>query len=349
MKKIAYLCVSCDTDPDINPPYLELPNPGKCDDIWQGIVAGIPVLRQRLAGTHFVAKYGQLPVTWLLRCDRQIYEIYGDPSFCFKRFERTWEGEQKYGSEIGWHPHLYRWDAYAGRWTEYLGKDDDLEVLAECLSGLRRCADVRTVRTGWVYHSNTLMKFFDKEGLFVDASAVPGTVQSGTWFFDWRGAPRTPYRPSYSDYRRPAGSSERSLSIIEMPVLVRSLSLPLQLSRYCVRKLRAISGPGENLTDWESSRFQGLRVTSNPGQFCEAVEQTLVLSPEDKPTFLNTYFHTNELLSARSLERFISNLDNASRLAERAGRKLIPITLCVAASVVAPSAKFSGSRFKVTI
>ena len=331
MKKIAYLCVSCDTDPDINPPYAEVPSKESCDDIWQGTVFGIPALRQRLKETCFVSKYGQLPMTWLLRSDRQIYELYGDAGFCFKRFEKTWKSEQEHGSDIGWHPHLYRWDGHACRWAEHLGKDDDLEILAECLNSLRQYTNVYAVRTGWDYHSNKLLSLFDREGLLVDASAIPGTVQSGTWFFDWRGAPRTPYFPSKIDYRQPADSREHALSILEMPVLVRSLSLPWHFLRYCLRKLRAILSPCVDLTDWESSRYQGMTMTSKCGPFYQALQQTLAASSEEDTVFLNTYFHTDSLLSRRSLDRFVRNLENISCLAERMGYTLVPTTLRAAA------------------
>lgn len=341
MKKIAYLCVSCDTDPDINPPYAEVPSKESCDDIWQGIVFGIPALRQRLKETCFASKYGQLPVTWLLRSDRQIYELYKDASFCFKRFEKVWKSEQGHGSDIGWHPHLYRWHRQACRWAEHLGKDDDLEILAECLNSLRLYTDVYAVRTGWDYHSNKLIGLFDREGLLVDASAIPGTVQSGTWFFDWRGAPRTPYFPSKIDYRQPAESREHALSIIEMPVLVRSLSLPWHLLRYSLRKLRAIRSHCDDFTDWGSSRYQGLRITSKGGAFYKAIQQTLAASSEEETVFLNTYFHTNELLSSRSVDNLVRNLEKISCLAERGGRTLVPVTL----SVAAPFAKSAVNMF----
>jgi hypothetical protein len=193
------------------------------------------------------------------------------------------------------------------------------------------------VRTGWVYHSNRLLGFFAKEGLLVDTSAVPGVVQSGTWHFDWRGAPRTPYFPSDLDYRRPAESPENALSILEMPVLVRSLSLPLHFLRYGVRKLRAARSRASDLTDWPSSRYQGVRITNACRPFYEAAEQTLLASAAEESVFLSTYFHTDELLISRYVDNFADNLQNLSRLAERAGRALVPTTLS-AAAVLARSA-----------
>ena len=101
MKKTAYLSIACDTDPDINPPYREARDKQNPEDIWQGIARGISALRQRLEKTSFFRKHGSLPITWLLRCDRQIYELYGDAAFCFRRFEDVWKTELKNGNEIG--------------------------------------------------------------------------------------------------------------------------------------------------------------------------------------------------------------------------------------------------------
>lgn len=333
MNKVAYLSIACDTDPDTNLPYRELPSKENPEHSWQGITVGICTLRQRLKETSFVSKYGRLPVTWLLRSDRQIYELYGNAAFCFRRFEDIWKSEHEHGSEIGWHPHLYRWDEHACQWMPYLAKDDDLEVLAECLNSLRQCTHIHAVRTGWDYHSNRLLGFFDREGICVDASAIPGSVLTGTWLHDWRETPRTPYFPSKLDYRLPAESPEHALSILEMPVLVRSLSLPLHLGRYCLRNLRAIRSLHVGFTDWESVRWQGVMITKKCRAFYEAVQQTLAVPSEKENVFLTTYFHTDELLSSRSAERFVQNLENLSFLAEQIGYTIVPTTLSVAASL----------------
>lgn len=334
MNKVAYLSIACDADPDIDPPYRKVPSKENAEHIWQGITVGIHTLRQHLKETPVVSKYGRLPVTWLLRSDRQIYELYGNADFCFRRFENVWKSEHEHGSEIGWHPHLYRWDEYACQWTPYLAKDDDLEILAECLNSLRQCTDIYAVRTGWDYHSNRLMGFFDREGLLVDASAIPGSIHSGTWFHNWGGTARPPYFPSKFDYRRPAESHEHALRILEMPVLVRSLSLPFHLIRFCYHNLRAIRSFNVNFTDWESARWQGVFISRRCRPFYEAVHQTLAMSSEKEGIFLTTYFHTNELLSLRGVQRFIQNLENLSCLTERIGYTLVPTTLSVAASLV---------------
>ncbi len=323
-----YLCISCDSDPDANP---KTPSPpaGSWNANWRGISTGIPALRDRLRESPFTDTYGQLPITWLLRADRQIRTVYGDPAFCFKRFEPIWDAEMKLGGEVGWHPHLYRWGDREGRWVEYLGQDDDLEIVGSCLAALRRCAEIRAVRIGWAYQSNGLLRLLARERLAVDASAVPGTVQSGTWYFDWRGAPRTPYLPSREDYRLPAATPDEAVGILEMPSLVRRLGPTLHGSRYCLRRLRGLRSQTPDLTDWTSSGYQGVLLTARPTSFGQALEESV--NGSSHASFISTYFHADDLLSPTMRDRLVTNVEQVGRLAERLGRVLVPSTLSAAA------------------
>lgn len=285
MSKTIYFSIVCDTDPDINPSFRVFDaKKDKNGRIWRGVTEGIEILRRRLKNVSFLStKYKKLPVTWLLRSDRQIYELYGNPAFCFQQFEDIWNKEYSYGSEIGWHPHLYRWYKKANQWIPNLGFDDDIQILTECINCLRQCADIYAVRTGWDYHSNRLMSFFDEQKLLVDASALPGCTQGGGWFHDWSKTPRIPYFPSKFDYRHSEDSPENVLKIIEMPLLVRRLTPPLQMARYATRKLRTIKQNTHScLVDWESAKWQGVRLaTSESKPFIEAVQQTIAAYSEN--------------------------------------------------------------------
>jgi hypothetical protein len=332
MTRTAYLSLLCDADWGINPASRVLPHPGDLDDNWQSLLARIPVFRQRLARSALASRHGPLPLTWLLRADRQVLELHGNAAYYFRGFEATAQSEQAHSSEIGWHPHLYRWDDAARRWRPYLRQDDDLEVMAECLSAARRHADVRVVRTGWDYMSDDLLAFFDSSGLLADASAIPGSLHGGENLHDWRGAPRVPYLPSRSDYRRPAPSPTNSLRLIEMPVLARALSFPTQLARYGVRAFRSLRQPGWGFPDWTSSGWQGVLASRDAAAFRDAVCQTLRESAGSEPVFLTTYFHLRELLSDTTLNRLLQNLESASALASELGFSLQPVTLTTAAT-----------------
>ena len=338
-----FFSIACDTDPDINPPFRTFKTKGEENThIWRGIIEGIENLRQRLKRTPFLSKHTALPVTWLLRSDRQIYELYGNPAFCFQQFESVWKNESSYGSEIGWHPHLYCWCDKTNRWIPHLGFDDDIQILTECINSMRQCIDINAVRTGWDYHSNTLMRFFDEQKVVVDASALPCCTQTGVWFFDWRNTPRTPYFPSRLDYTQKGNSPEDALSIIEMPALVRALSPSLRMARHAIRKLREFkhNTDSRHLIDWGSAKWQGVFITSERKAFMEAVQQTIAAYSENEDIFLVTYFHTDELLSSSTLETFVLNLENVSRFADSRGFELIPVTLSTAASLAKEQYRF---------
>jgi hypothetical protein len=336
VSKTLYLCIACDADPDIPPTFPNLLGTLQKEDIWQGYASGIPALRQRLIACGFGRKYGNLPITWLLRSDRQIYEIYGDAAFCFRQFEPLWKKEMRLGSEIGWHPHLYRWSDRQKEWQAYLGQDDDLEILSDCLASLRQHADIRVVRTGWDYHSNRLMAFFDRTGLVVDASALPGCSNSRTevGLYNWVGTPRVPYFPSQLDYRQPPVAGAPGLKILEIPAIVRRLRFPLHLGRYFLRIARALRSSRSELGEWETARWQGIRITMERAPFYDATQQALTECVHKEDVYLTTYFHTDDLLFPRRLELFARNLEGIMEMADRFGFALVPCTLSAARRVV---------------
>ncbi len=342
MGKNIFFSIVCDTDPDINPPFRTFKAKGEENThIWRGITEGIETLRQHVKRTSFLSKHTALPITWLLRSDRQIYELYGNPAFCFQQFESVWENESTYKSEIGWHPHLYCWCDKTNQWIPYLGFDDDIQMLMECFNSMRQCIDINAVRTGWDYHSNTLMRFFDAQKVAIDASALPCCTQIGVGFYDWRNTPRTPYFPSRFDYRKKGNSPKDALSIIEMPVLVRGLSPSLQIARYALRKLREVKlNTHSNLADWESAKWQGVMITRECKAFIEAVQQTIAAYSEKEDIFLITYFHAADLLLSSMLKRFVLNLANVLRFADSMGFEIVPVTLSTAASLAKEQYRF---------
>lgn len=302
-------------DPDQNPDFERFPAGADPRGPWKGITQGIAALRNVLASSTFTRTNGDLPITWLLRADRQITELYGKPDFCYTEFEEIWKRELGKDSELGWHPHLYRWGGSS--WDSYLGQDDDLDMLESCLQSLRFHAAITSVRTGWDYHSNRLMKFFSDQGFAVDASAIPGSIQKGRWSHNWAGCPRTPYRPDPADYRRPG----QGLDLWEVPVLARRLNRITQAARW---GLRAFRGNGLN---WVSAGWQGVMITYAENIYLDALKQALGTGTPTENLFMATYFHTDELLAEIHLDRFVRNLEITAALTVAQGYDLKVTTL----------------------
>jgi len=321
--KDIYFLLSSDTDPDFNPNFFRASDIHDLEGMWQGVITGIATFRDALSKSTFTSRHGQPCITWLLRADRQIAEIYGDASFCYRHFERIWNRELEIGSEIGWHPHLIRRKDASKSWDPWLGQDDDLKMLEYCFHSLRHHVDIKSVRTGWDYHSNNLMKLFNDLGLLVDASAIPGDVQ--TDLYNWEGTPCYPYYPSSADYRRPANDNESSLNIIEIPVLVERLSLRFHLARYFIRTFRGLKTLRFN--NYESARWRGVIITRSPGSFVRAVKQAFELAVDKDNYIISTFFHPSELISTVTLKNLLRNLETLSEMTESAMYNLIPLTL----------------------
>ena len=320
-EKVCYFAIACDSDPDKLPPYRKLPVGEDPLLIWRGLLEGVPALRKALSERH-----AAVPITWLLRCDRQIAEVYDNPAWCYRGLERLWDEERKLGGELGWHPHLFRWTESAGRWDPHLGGDEDAAMLEQCVAELRSCTPINVVRTGWNYHSNTLMALFARLGMVADASAIPGSLEiSRGWTHDWEGTPRVPYRPARADYRRPARAGEESLPIVEVPTLVLDLPIHQRVVRHVIR-LRRNRGKARK-PSWESARWQGQFMTRMPAKFQEAMRQWVQMEHGPGPMALVSYFHPDELLWADGIANFVRNMTTVSSTLEACGITLVPSTL----------------------
>jgi hypothetical protein len=320
-EKICYFAIACDSDPDRLPPYRKLSAGEDALGIWRGLLEGVPALRKALSKLR-----PALPITWLLRCDRQIAEVYGDPAWSYRAMKKLWDQERRLGSELGWHPHLFRWTDAANRWDPHLGGDEDARMLEQCVTELRRFTPIDVVRTGWNYHSNTLMGLFAKLGMKCDASAIPGSLEiSRGWTHDWETTPRTPYRPSRMDYRRPARKGEEAMGIVEVPTLVLDLPFPQRVARHVIR-LRRTLGKRVKPT-WESARWQGQFITRMPKQFELALEQWVRMEHPPGPAALVSYFHPDELLWMGGIRNFTINLMAILRVLGSCGFTVVPSTL----------------------
>jgi len=327
-EKVCYFAIACDSDPDRLPPYRKLPEGEDALAIWRGLLEGVPALRKALEN-----RYPLLPITWLLRCDRQIAEVYDDPAWCYRALEKLWDDERKLGSELGWHPHLFRWTDLAARWDPHLGGDEDAAMLEQCVTELRRCMPINAVRTGWDYHSNTLMALFSELGMKCDASAIPGSLEiSRGWTHDWEGTPRVPYRPSRADYRRAARDGEQSLAIVEVPTLVLNLPIHQWVVRHVIRLRR--NRRKARKPSWESARWQGQFITRMPGRFEQALRQWVRMEHGPGPMTLVSYFHPDELLAPDGISNFVRNLAELGRTLEGSGIRPVPSTLSAIAQRV---------------
>jgi hypothetical protein len=186
---------------------------------------------------------------------------------------------------------------------------------------------VKSVRMGWDYHNNQTYRALEDLGVSVDFSAVPGLrtytgapPTRGENSFDWHLSPRTPYRPSRGDYRRPAEGGGSESRLLEVPNFIStsrvwSVISGLQLARK-TGNLRLLWQAIRRPTYW-------INVTARPRLFAPLVSQlrtTLRRRDSEEPVVFATYFHPDELLPNRSrlydLASVRANLQALLRTAE---------------------------------
>lgn len=176
-----------------------------------------------------------LRLTWFVRADNQLRDVYGSAAYLLSEHARLWSGLEASGDEIGWHPHVCVWREELGRYLP----DRDEESCARKLRETRAELSARgfghsSVRIGEAFQGNAVMRALDELGLEVDSTAIPGRVRRDeSRAFDWGPTPNEPYHPSARDYRVPgAGDALRILEVPMTTMPVRASYDPDFMTRY---------------------------------------------------------------------------------------------------------------------
>ena len=309
-ESILDVIIGCDCDPD-RPKYGGTRYDTSAPLRWHGITEGLPLLRELSDG--IIDDFGTpVRLTWCLRSDLQMEEIYGDCAWPIEEFSALWRDLERAGDELTWHPHLWRWDIRAGCWYQ---ETEDVDWIIECLRAGHLAFErvmnrsPRTCRAGWEFHNNTTMREIRTLGIRGDFSAIPGRYTQGCsdrWGsrfcgqVDWRGTPIHMYAPSACDYRVPDGGEETT-GLHEIPM--SGLHLPLlRLARIArrvfgrrlgaIRELRGALG-----RDHGPAGGNKLYVTAPPIFFSRLVAQQLCLARERGHATLVTALHPDEMLA----------------------------------------------------
>ena len=176
-----------------------------------------------------------LRVTWFVRADSQLRQVYGTAMYLLLEYAPLWRQMEGSGDEIAWHPHLYQWDGGDRRYVMDTNEDCCVrkleEARAELLAGGFRHS---SVRMGEAFQCNATIAALARLGLEVDSTAIPGRKRAdASRTFDWAPTPNEPYRPSKADYRLPDPDSH--FDILEVPMTtmpVKATYDPAPLPRY---------------------------------------------------------------------------------------------------------------------
>ena len=81
----------------------------------EGYKEGIPKAKE-ITNSNRDSQGCNAKITWFLRSDDQINQLYGDPAWMVRNFMSLWKKLESEGDEIGWHPHLWRWNERIKSW-----------------------------------------------------------------------------------------------------------------------------------------------------------------------------------------------------------------------------------------
>ena len=310
---ILYSIVCCDVDPD-RPIFGGLEAGRLGPQVWKGAekcFEYVHDLRRTIRAKHL----SEFRLTWFMRADRQVGDLYGDEAYCLREFETQWKRAQEQGDSIGWHPHTWRWNEHHRCWFQETADPRWIaKMLQEGFDSFVRAAgfNPQSARMGWDFHDNASIGILDKLGIKADLSCVPNmkgrggrTVASKVNIYDWIGSPNVPFHPRRNDYRHPALSRAESLKLVEIPMTTYKTRLmekeylrgivPLMrkpMHRFPSSLKRPILG-----------RTRILFATARSSAFKNAVARISIDVP-----YIGCYFHPDELIDEILHANFQENM-----------------------------------------
>jgi hypothetical protein len=268
------ILIGCDVDP-IPAPVDRLPS-GR--DIWR-CIDNLEVL--------IAAARGRLPpITWLIRADESVRLRSGDFASGYTTRRPLWQILAANGHELGWHMHFKSYDAR----RRCFGFDPNPNWLPEAWQAISACYPVRSIRTGWGYVSNELIRQFENFGIAVDFSAIPGgfawhSVGRDKFVVDWSRCPGIPYHPSARDYQ-----ARGKLNLLEIPLA----QFPNSIFGMAGRLAKRLANGSRSLS--------GMRYVTR------TMSDPWAAMPASKGEVWAFYFHMRGFAGA-GLEHFLRNLE----------------------------------------
>ncbi len=306
-----YVVIGCDCDPD-RPQYGGVRYDSREPLKWRGVREGVD--RARETTEQVEDDYGNhASITWCVRSDLQMQQIYGDCAWPYAEFADLWESLAERGDEIAWHPHLWRWSGQHSCWYQEI---EDEGWMRDCLrQGYKALAThmgraPTTSRMGWEFHDDVTMQQVSDLGIEVDFSAVPGRFTPGRrdrWgsmfncYVDWRNTPEKPYMPSASDYRIDVEAEQEALRVRELPMSTFRSRL-LGMGAHLRRAVKAKGwGRVKQLYTISNGNSASLKayITIHPYIFSRLVTAKINEAKRTGHALLVTAFHADEMFAGQ--------------------------------------------------
>lgn len=309
---------------DVEPNGFEIPHGSP--EPWTGFEQTVALMRtwrprlERATGRP-------VRLSWWLRMDPQVMEVYGSPGWVADRYGAEFDELRAAGDEMGLHPHAWRWDREQEHWvTDHADQDWLRECLRISFDAFETAfGEPCTVhRFGSHFISPGIVDYLRERGVRYDLTVEPGARRStrvGNSEFstgvvpDLTRTPRAPYRPDSADPTRAAragvsedGVAEAGLWMIPMtaidpsPLYAPARRVARRLRRTFQTKHRTAQlwEPGDARRFWELIQADPL-ARPNP-YLAFAVRTEMPLYPE----FLAAFTQKLEAFEAGPLARSMS-------------------------------------------
>lgn len=220
------ILVLIDCEPDQREPLPDRQLP------WTGFERLFDFLaaeRERLAArTGRPARF-----SWFWRMDPQIATIYGSPEWPARAYAGQIMDMTRAEDAIGLHAHAFRWDTAATRWIIDHANLPWIETCLRHSFAAYRAAfgrDCTLFRFGDGWFNEAMIPVLEELGARIDLTIEPGVAPRDKLVAhelatgclpDRRGAPRQPYHPARSDFRRPDQTGQ--VRLWELPVSTGAL------------------------------------------------------------------------------------------------------------------------------
>jgi len=239
MEKIpVVMCIDVEPEERLIPTVAQQSWPG-----FEGTVEFFNDQRRRIES----ATGSPVHYSWFFRMDPQIARAYSTAAWVVKRYSSIVAKLRKAGDACGLHVHPWRWDETLDQWIADFA---DQKWVDQCV----RLAfesfheafgeNCRYFRFGDHWMNNATLRLVNRLGAKFDLTLEPGQrgghtteVFTGS-FVDCTNVPRFPYRPSRSDFRKPAYILGRRLWMIPLSVGPASASQPSMAGEFA-RKLES--------------------------------------------------------------------------------------------------------------
>ena len=157
----------------------------------------------------------KIPLSWFVRIDNQIQEIFGDYDWILQKYSKFWDEQLAKKNEIHWHAHIYQ--MINNQWSFPNNDEVFIGYIEEIFNFIKKNNyNFNCIRIGEAYMNNNIMNALKKIGLKADSSSIPGRRRDDKEKkFDWSNSPNKPYFPSKNDYQT---SSEVNDDFVEIPM-----------------------------------------------------------------------------------------------------------------------------------